>query len=370
MLCRNRNRIFISYRRDDTSLIVGRIVATLRRHLGSKHVFLDLDDIPAGAEFSDYLRSKIEGCNTTLVLIGPRWRGAKADGSWRIHEEGDHVRIEARTALMLPKHTVIPILIGDATLPKKEELPPDLAGLVDLNAYRVDPVRQYEEHMGRVTRQLIGAWWRSRMRCRQVFTALAVLVPIAAYLIGQQWYQAHLRDARLAAQQSAIEKMNPVLTEYMYQLRDHLRVLEASAPRAYMNVRREEEERNVEVRDNYSSAHQALFNAMPDILLSVREGWGTNDSVMVATWFDGLQCAVHEPIRLRITPMIVKETVNLKTELWRAGRSGWSHADSLAWDSRLKELERAYAVVMPDLSKNVGFYDAQLDLIRNRLSPE
>ncbi len=124
------------------------------------------------------------------------------------------------------------------------------------------------------------------------------------FLIGQQWYQAHLRDARLAAQQSAIEKNESgAYGIHVPTTLNTCAFFEASAfPRAYMNVRREEEERNVEVRDNYSSAHQALPNAMPDSTLSVREGWGTNDLAMVATSSTACNVRYMSPFALVITP--------------------------------------------------------------------
>ena len=43
-------KIFLSYRRDDSSGYAGRLYDRLRTHFGSEQVFMDVDAIEAGAD--------------------------------------------------------------------------------------------------------------------------------------------------------------------------------------------------------------------------------------------------------------------------------------------------------------------------------
>ncbi|MGO9171507.1 MAG: hypothetical protein ACLP7P_06040 [Rhodomicrobium sp.] len=47
--------IFISYRRQDTRLIAGRIFEKLEAQLGAGSVFMDIDRIPFGVDFHTFL---------------------------------------------------------------------------------------------------------------------------------------------------------------------------------------------------------------------------------------------------------------------------------------------------------------------------
>jgi hypothetical protein len=74
--------VFISYRRQDTSGYAGRIHETLVKEFGKASVFIDVDAIPAGADFVDHLQSKFAGCDVILVLMGRDWASVK-DASGR-----------------------------------------------------------------------------------------------------------------------------------------------------------------------------------------------------------------------------------------------------------------------------------------------
>lgn len=65
--------IFISYRRDDSSAIVGRIADRLRDILGPDAVTLDVDSLPYGTDFRNEIRTRIAQSVIVLVVIGPRW---------------------------------------------------------------------------------------------------------------------------------------------------------------------------------------------------------------------------------------------------------------------------------------------------------
>ena len=52
--------IFISYRRDDSADVSGRIYDRLAEHFGDEAVFKDVDDIPFGVNFKEHLRAVID----------------------------------------------------------------------------------------------------------------------------------------------------------------------------------------------------------------------------------------------------------------------------------------------------------------------
>lgn len=65
-------KIFVSYRRADSTYLISRIKDRLVCVFGDQSVFHDLDDIPAGADFRDVLESETNSCNMMLVVIGPQ----------------------------------------------------------------------------------------------------------------------------------------------------------------------------------------------------------------------------------------------------------------------------------------------------------
>jgi len=62
-------KIFISYRRADSTYLVGRIKDELMVAFGDQSVFRDLADIHAGADFRTVLEKETNAHNLTLVTI-------------------------------------------------------------------------------------------------------------------------------------------------------------------------------------------------------------------------------------------------------------------------------------------------------------
>jgi DNA uptake protein ComE-like DNA-binding protein len=129
-------KIFISYRRSDCQSQANALNESLRHRLPDADVFMDLDSIPLGADFEDYIRDYIEGCDIVLVLIGDEWLEPQPGSSLRrIDAPNDFVRLEVMTALQGRDVTVIPVLVEGATMPGVADLPDDIARLARLNAY-------------------------------------------------------------------------------------------------------------------------------------------------------------------------------------------------------------------------------------------
>jgi TIR domain len=146
-------KIIISYRRQDSEAITGRIRDRLANQYGNESVFMDIDSIPFGADFREHIGEALRETDVLIAVIGPKWTGVQKGGRTRIREENDPVKIEVENAMErgIP---VIPILVNNATMPKPTELPDRLKELSYRNAATVDSGRDFHQHMDRLTRSM------------------------------------------------------------------------------------------------------------------------------------------------------------------------------------------------------------------------
>ena len=126
-------RVFISYRRDDSSGHAGRLADALTQRLGPKSVFQDVATIDVGRDFTDAIERALEDCEAVLVVIGPEWLGGAPSALPRLHDRDDFVRLELATALALDVR-VVPVLVGGAELPLASDLPDDVKALAGRQA--------------------------------------------------------------------------------------------------------------------------------------------------------------------------------------------------------------------------------------------
>jgi TIR domain len=146
-------KIVISYRRQDTEAITGRIRDRLASHYGAESVFMDIDSIPLGTDFREHIRQVLTTTDIVIAVMGARWTGSVRGRSARIRELTDPVRIEIERAL---DHgtPLVPVLVNGAHMPKPEELPDTLQDLSFRNAAEVDSGRDFHQHMDRLIRSL------------------------------------------------------------------------------------------------------------------------------------------------------------------------------------------------------------------------
>lgn len=128
-------KLFISYRRADSQLVADRIHDHMVTHFGEGNVFQDVDTIPLGVDFRDYLRDAVNQTDAVLVVIGPDWARIMRE---RQLEDSDLVRIEVESALRLNK-LVIPVLAMGANMPTSTQVPESIRDLCWRNAARVRP---------------------------------------------------------------------------------------------------------------------------------------------------------------------------------------------------------------------------------------
>jgi hypothetical protein len=134
-------RIFISYRRDETAYPAGWLFDRLAQHFGPAQIFKDIDSIKLGDDFVQVISSAVGSCDVLLALIGDQWLTATdSHGRRRLDDPDDFVRLEIEAALERNVR-IIPILVDGASLPRAEELPAGLIGLVRRQALELSPNR-------------------------------------------------------------------------------------------------------------------------------------------------------------------------------------------------------------------------------------
>lgn len=95
---------------------------------------MDIDTIPPGVDFNDYVRRAVGSCDVLLAFIGERWIDLTDDsGRRRIDDPQDWVVEEISVALRRGVR-VIPVLVDGAVMPRLDQLPDSLAPLVSRQA--------------------------------------------------------------------------------------------------------------------------------------------------------------------------------------------------------------------------------------------
>jgi TIR domain len=130
-------RVFISYRRQESSGLAGRLYDRLAARFGDDRVFMDVDTIALGVDFAEVISQAVSSCEVLLAVIGPRWLTVTdEDGRRRLDDPDDLVRVEIAAALERDIR-VIPVLVEGAVMPSRQQLPEVLAGLARRNALSV-----------------------------------------------------------------------------------------------------------------------------------------------------------------------------------------------------------------------------------------
>lgn len=126
-------KIFISYRRMDSGSESDIIHNYMMRHFGKNNVFIDVESIPVGRNFRDYLSEQVASNDVVLVIIGAEWARIMKE---RAHQDNDFVRIEIESALAQHK-LVIPVLVKGAKMPDFTDLPASINELQWLNSTKI-----------------------------------------------------------------------------------------------------------------------------------------------------------------------------------------------------------------------------------------
>jgi hypothetical protein len=148
-------RIFICYRREDAAGHAGRLRDRLAGVFGDSQVFLDIDQVKIGEDFVERMTSVVTSCRAVLIVIGRRWLACEdVHGRRRIDDPDDYVRVEIEAALRrAPPIVIVPVLVHGATMPREDDLPPELRTLSRRTAL-VAPDERWHSEIDRLIESL------------------------------------------------------------------------------------------------------------------------------------------------------------------------------------------------------------------------
>jgi hypothetical protein len=210
--------VFIGYRRTDTGDAAGRLRDALETR--GHDVWLDLRKIDDGTPYREAIAQALRECECALILIGPQWATVTGrDGGRRIDDPEDDVRKEVQLALARPDITLVPVLVNEASMPRRDELPEDLRGMCELSGA---PLRQdmWPHCVDRLHHTIQRSARRGRRAWGEALVVAAVAAVPAALLAatdGLSTTTAHLdatdKTLRLVAQRAALWAliMGPVI---------------------------------------------------------------------------------------------------------------------------------------------------------------
>lgn len=155
------NKIFISYRRQDSGDIAGRIYDVLVAAFGSGAIFKDVDSIPKGSDYHNYLEDTVSSCRALIAVIGDEWldtiyEDGDKQGQRRLDDPNDWVRLEIEHALSLGI-AVIPVLVRGTRMPPEDKLPFAIRRLARRNATMVRSDPDFRNDMERLIRAIQSA---------------------------------------------------------------------------------------------------------------------------------------------------------------------------------------------------------------------
>jgi formylglycine-generating enzyme required for sulfatase activity len=151
-------KVFISYRRQDSADVTGRLHDRLDAQFGRESVFMDIDSIPFSVDFRKRLNDAVQQTDVLLAVIGDHWLDASFEkgpkiGKRRLEDPNDYVRIEIESALSLGI-PVVPILVGRASMPSESDLPGGLKELAYKNAAEARSGPNFHVNVDRLIRGL------------------------------------------------------------------------------------------------------------------------------------------------------------------------------------------------------------------------
>lgn len=148
-------KIFISYRRQDSAVFTGRLYDRLIDYYGVGVVFLDIDSIPVAASFPVELQKSIRDCKVVLAIIGKHWTGqdGREPMTRRIDDPDDFVRLELEQALIQNKK-MIPVYFDQCKPLTAPELPQSLVAISTAQAIEVDIGKDFDHHVSRLRKEV------------------------------------------------------------------------------------------------------------------------------------------------------------------------------------------------------------------------
>lgn len=144
-------------------------------------MFCDVASIRPGENFRQAIAHTLRKCDAVMVVIGPDWTMSRSeDGTLRLHDPDDIVRSEVAAALDSGA-LVIPVLLRGAAMPRQQDLPTDLHGLVDLHAVSIND-QQFEDSLAAIVDVIVGAPIRRTPLLLLIFHVAIFVLILTFYL--------------------------------------------------------------------------------------------------------------------------------------------------------------------------------------------
>jgi TPR repeat protein len=199
-----QGKIFINYRRGDDPGNTGRLFDRLQETFAPDQLFIDVDSIKPGLDFVKVLDQQVSQCDVLLAVIGRGWIDASDEaGARRLADVNDFVRIEIEAALNQDK-LVIPVLVGEARMPRADHLPDSLKPLARRNAVRLTHERFRADTQGliRALQEALAERQAQRHALAAAEAARQVEVQAARKVEEEAARKADAEAARKAAQEA------------------------------------------------------------------------------------------------------------------------------------------------------------------------
>jgi hypothetical protein len=147
--------VFINYRHSDSPAHALLLHRDLKGRFGESNVFLDVIALKPGMDWRKVIHARANACGVLIVLMGQKWLSLMQESTRRaVHDAVDDVaRQEIELALNSKDIEVVPVLVDDAAMPAKHELPRSLQALPDRQAEQLR-LPFYDEDMERLLTRL------------------------------------------------------------------------------------------------------------------------------------------------------------------------------------------------------------------------
>lgn len=135
----NDRKIFLNYRKEDSSGYSLALYHELIRWYDKEIVFKDFNNIYPGEEFREAINEALNSCEILLIIIADKWLDLLKHRKDLAHTQ-DFVLLEISTALSKNIYT-IPITINGAYMPADADLPDELKKLAHRQFLNIDQTR-------------------------------------------------------------------------------------------------------------------------------------------------------------------------------------------------------------------------------------
>ena len=147
--------IYMSHRDSTASPLVRRVYEQLLQEYGSARVFLDSNHRHADADFRATAAEYLQETVVMLICIDHHWATASdASGQAYLFQRDDDVRFEVEIGLESDDITLLPIVLNDAAMPAKDELPLSMRPLAGYHALRVRNTAEFDADFKKLQQRL------------------------------------------------------------------------------------------------------------------------------------------------------------------------------------------------------------------------